>query len=397
MSHFCHHLYRMDHQVTTSDSRPPSLNFSVIERPIFIVGAGRSGTTLLRSLLSAHSRISIAPETHFMKTADVDSGLDRGAPRDFEAFWRSYSTSIRFIDLGVDPEHCRELIERQGKPTYRTIFSTMLVAYGETLGKVRIGEKTPGNIHVLSYLLEWFPEARVIILGRDPRAMVASQLHTPWIQNRLTPLSLRQGLLAGKRLHAVASQANGWARIYEKMVPQWQGDSRVLTVSYEALVQDVEDGMRAICDFLEEPYEPSMLTGRTQETVPSPAAMAEIHEDPWREWRREHHAQTLRPISTDSVEKWKKELTKIEVGMIEGRCARGMRVAGYAPSTSPLQRSLGGVFSRMVATMGGLEAGARDRAKRVFGPVPRFGRHSQEDYRPNPAPIDSEPEHDSNS
>ena len=354
--------------MTTALSRP--LDSSLIERPIFIVGAGRSGTTLLRSLLSAHSRISIAPETHFMKTADVDSGLDSGAPRDFEAFWRSYSSSIRFIDLGVDAEHCRELIEQQGEPTFRGIFSAMLVAYGETCSnKARIGEKTPGNIHFLSHLLEWFPEAQVIILRRDPRAMVASQLHTPWIRNRLTPLSLRGGLLAGKRLHAVASQANGWARIYEKMVPRWQGDPRVLTVSYEALVQDGEGEIRAICDFLEEPYEPLMLSGRTKETVPSPTAMAETHDDPWREWRREHHAQSLRPISADSIGKWKKELTKLEVGMIEGRCIRGMRAAGYAPSTPALQRWLGEAFSRTVHISGNFETRARARAKRITHPL----------------------------
>ena len=37
-----------------------------ISRPVFIVGPGRSGTTLLRSLLSAHSRITVTPETHVL-------------------------------------------------------------------------------------------------------------------------------------------------------------------------------------------------------------------------------------------------------------------------------------------------------------------------------------------
>ena len=35
------------------------------ERPIFVVGFQRSGTTLLQSLLGAHPRIAAPPEVHF--------------------------------------------------------------------------------------------------------------------------------------------------------------------------------------------------------------------------------------------------------------------------------------------------------------------------------------------
>lgn len=39
-----------------------------IEAPIFVVGVPRSGTTLLQSLLSAHSSTYSLPETHFFPT-----------------------------------------------------------------------------------------------------------------------------------------------------------------------------------------------------------------------------------------------------------------------------------------------------------------------------------------
>ena len=35
--------------------------------PIYVVGAPRSGTTLLAAMLGAHSRISCGPETHFFR------------------------------------------------------------------------------------------------------------------------------------------------------------------------------------------------------------------------------------------------------------------------------------------------------------------------------------------
>lgn len=48
-----------------------------LKKPIFIVGPGRSGTTLVRSLLSAHSRIAVTPETHF---GSWPRGAGRGGP-----------------------------------------------------------------------------------------------------------------------------------------------------------------------------------------------------------------------------------------------------------------------------------------------------------------------------
>lgn len=115
--------------------------------------------------------------------------------------------------------------------------------------------------------------------------------------------------------------------------------------------------MRSICDFLEERYESSMLTRRTAATVPAPAAMTESSGDPWREWRVAQHAQTLRPVSATSLDKWRNELSRTEIAMIEGRCRRGMRAAGYVPSTSPRQQSLGAMLSHAVRTTGGWNVG----------------------------------------
>lgn len=93
------------------------------EPPIFIVGAGRSGTTLIRSLLSAHSRIAVTPETHFLKVAQQNGGLRDGAPAHFEAFWRGFSQSQRFKDLGVSPERCRTYIRIFSRAGWRTLAS----------------------------------------------------------------------------------------------------------------------------------------------------------------------------------------------------------------------------------------------------------------------------------
>ena len=343
------------------------MNTTLVTRPIFIVGAGRSGTTLLRSLLSAHSRISVAPETHFMRRAVDEGGLGRGAPTDFDAFWNRYISSVRFKDLGVNASRCLELVDQQGEQSFRSVFRAVLTAYGERVGKDRIGEKTPGHVHFLSQLLEWFPEARILVLQRDPRAVVASQLRTPWVEGRLASASLRYGLLVRKRLYYIAYYAEDWVRIYQSVVPAWREDSRMLIVSYETLVDDPESEARRICRHLGEHYEPEMLHNRTDTTVPMPAGT--MGKSGWEEWRKEHAAQTLRPISSDSLTKWEKQLSGAEIAMIEGRCIRGMRAAGYALSTPPLQRWLGEAFSRVVHVSGNSETRVRARAKRITHPL----------------------------
>ena len=327
--------------------------------PLFVVGADRSGTTLLRSLLSAHSAIAVTPETHFLTWAENKGGLEREAPANFERFWRHYTDSIRFKDLDVDAGRCRALIDGQGAPTYRAIFGALLAAYGERTGKPRVGEKTPNHVHHLARLLAWFPEARVVVLRRDPRAVVASQLRSPWVQNRITPPSLRRGLLVGSRPYEFAACVEGWARIYEEVVPVWEGDPRVLLVSYEELVGDVEGELRRVCAFLEEPFERAMVARRTSETVPVPAGTAEIGDEAWRAWRREHHASTLRPVSSAAVDKWRGELEESEIAAIEGRCGRGMEAGGYAFSAPERERRKGRMIVSAIAALGRLEAGAR--------------------------------------
>ena len=57
--------------------------------PIFVVGSGRSGTTLVRAMLAAHSRIAVPPETHYVKFTDSFDAKTRDAPEDFTTFWQT--------------------------------------------------------------------------------------------------------------------------------------------------------------------------------------------------------------------------------------------------------------------------------------------------------------------
>lgn len=331
------------------------------EPPIFIVGAGRSGTTLIRSLLSAHSRIAVTPETHFLKVAERNGGLKDGIPADIEAFWRDFSQSQRFKDLGVSSVRCRTLVDAQGKPTMQAVFRAILAAYGERVGKPRVGEKTPGHVDFLPDLRECFPESPIIFVRRDPRAVVASMLKSPWTQSRQASSSLKDGFFVKSRLHLVAFYARRWVEIYERILPQWAADPRVATLSYESLVHDPKGELRRLCTFLDEPYEAAMLTKRSDEAVPQPAATNDMNSRDWQEWRRVHHEKSLAPVSATSVDTWRTELSRFEVALIEGGCSRGMQAAGYHPVTSRLRRRAGRLSGPLTLTAETVERRMRER------------------------------------
>jgi hypothetical protein len=117
---------------------------------------------------------------------------------------------------------------------------------------------------------------------------------------------------------------------YDVVIPKWLHDPKVQIVKYEALVCNPEAELRSVCDFIGESYEPIMLNDRTEATVPMPAA--EMPDTRLERWRREHQKKTLAEISIEPLTKWRRELSIIEIRIIEKCCAKGMLAAEYSPS-----------------------------------------------------------------
>lgn len=318
-----------------------------LDRPIFIVGPGRSGTTLLRSLLSAHSRIAVTPETHFLKRAYLSDRKMR-APEDFDAFWQAYIGSTRFLDLGIDADECRRRILSAGDTSFRTIFSAVLASYADQSGKPRVGEKTPGHSAFLSVIFAWYPDARVIAIRRDPRAVVASQLKTPWVNEAMTASADGLSVLGGTRAEMVAYYARDWRHVYETQVAAWQGDPRLTLLAYEDLTRDPEGEMRRICEFLGEEFEPAMVEQKKEEQAPEPTTPVDAQ---WADWRREHHAKSRGRVTTESLEKWRSSLSDAEIAMIEGHCGRIMKRAGYPRASNAAMRTGGRLAVKALSTI----------------------------------------------
>ncbi|MGD8430806.1 MAG: sulfotransferase [Ectothiorhodospiraceae bacterium] len=277
------------------------------DNPIFIVGMPRSGTTLMRAALASHSRIAIAPETHYLNYWLRGRDVERTPTQaEFGEFWRRFVGSRQFRALDIDAGDLRSVLDTEGVPTWRGLFAELLRAHARGLGKPRCGEKTPAHHEHLARLLAWFPHARVIFMMRDPRSVVASLLDAPWAPPQL-------------ELHA-----SRW-RDCGRVLRAWEDDARVLPVFYEALVIDPQEELKRVCDFLNEPFDAGMLERSAVELDPAATRG---------DWATRHFARARGPFRSDSIDRWQQRLEPGQVSLIEYLTRREMRRLGYRPVTA---------------------------------------------------------------
>lgn len=275
---------------------------------MFVIGIVRSGTTLMSMMLSAHPSIAIAPDLHYVHFwARRYRQLRLSQPADFERFWTAFSGHERFRYLGIDADAVRHHIEVTQRYSFRGVYLSVLEAFAANVRKPRWGEKTPFSADHLDTLFDWFPDARMIYMLRDPRAVISSQRRLPW----LAGVEVRD--------HA-AAWAGGVARALA------DEDPRVLCVRYENLVHRPADVLEEVCRFLGEAYSPEMLDGRQ-----SLAGWTLRHREGW---EKEHLSAALGPVQQVSLDKWKGELTPAEIDTIEQHCGPVMQQAGYSRAGS---------------------------------------------------------------
>lgn len=249
--------------------------------PIFIVGFPRSGTTLLATMLSRHSRIAAPPETRFMAEV-VDDARDRGA------MLARLAGNRRCRDLGLDGDAIAADF-MACPPTYGWLFRVLLESYAANAGKDLVAEKSPIHLLHVPVLAQWFPAARFLIVARDGRDCVLSLLKAPWAHDSV----IRHAAEWRRRM--------GWAR---RLL---DGDARRLhMVRYEDLILDPEKQLRRAMDFLGLAFEGGQLRASAASTaVPGweaawKAKAADLP-DPSRvaAWKREAAPATL--LAMESV------------------------------------------------------------------------------------------------
>lgn len=277
------------------------------ESPIFIVGMPRSGTTLISRILSSHSQISIAPESHFLNywMQRFSASLLQDE-ENFQKFWQVFIHSERFGYFECQPSKLISQIQSTDSNKARSLFSNLLKQYAKKTNKSRWGEKTPVHYAHIYRLLNWYPNARIIYMVRDPRAVAASMQKVPWGGNRIIAYALR------------------WKDSIEHL-EKWREDSRVKYVKYEQLVSNSSATLDNICQFIGEDFQYQMLMS---EMIPS-EHFSKLYSS---EWAVSHLTAAATPINRYSLDKWQEELSNKQIALVEYLTQKSMGKFGYRPS-----------------------------------------------------------------
>jgi len=204
------------------------------QSPIFIIGTGRSGTTLLRMMLCAHPRIYLTHEASFYLWENAFP-WKRGA----EAFLRYYAHSMHFRWLRVAAEPVLEGLSRPlTRERISALYTAIMRAKAAQHEKERFGDKTPSNSAHLARVFADYPDARVIRIVRDPRGVLRSLSRMPW----------------GTRSIIAAS---AFCEKERKQVAPYR--DRILEIRLEDLLGTPRETMEQVLEFVGEPWSDQVL------------------------------------------------------------------------------------------------------------------------------------------
>lgn len=270
----------------------------------FIVGTGRSGTTLLQAMLSCHPRLHIPAETQFFSR--FDPGLHFADPlsaADTDAYVARVTADAWWKELNVPEPALRDALVRSRSS--RDLFLWLLRALSPGVTKPRLGEKTPHHEKYARRIVELFPDAQFIHVVRDPRDTVASIRKEDWWRDK-----------------SVLMTARHCRRVYERMrhIERALGPARSHRVRYESLVADPESVLRAACAFLHEDFDHAMLHHDQRE-----AAGFTAREASWK-------ALTTKPLDATRHGRYRTLLTDREIDSIERAITPALMAdLGYEP------------------------------------------------------------------
>jgi Tfp pilus assembly protein PilF len=240
-------------------------------QPIFILGFPRSGTTLVEQTLSAHHNIAAGDEL------PIINEITTVMPRMLQSPL-SYPEALAELWMGD---------QRDGLDNLRDYYLQKVRQLGVLRnGKSRFTDKMPLNETHLGLIGLLFPEAPLIHVIRHPLDIMVSAFSNAFTHGFFCATDL-------------ATAATHYVRVMD-LVEHYRGEMalRYLPLRYEDMVARQEETVRAILDFVGEPFDPACLTFHENRRYARTASYAQVTEQLYDRsvgrWR--HYRAQLEPI-----------------------------------------------------------------------------------------------------
>lgn len=217
--------------------------------PVFIVSSGRSGTTLLRSMLNISSEFHIPHESDFIARAypyfsDKTSFSERDYVQLIKMFFReSYDNG-----WNLKEEYLLDELKSVQPKSFTEVNETIYHAFlkQNNYYQKRWGIKAPVLIASVNEIVDVFPNAKIIHLVRDGRDVCASykKVHDESTTSAFGPKS-------------TLTNALYWIDGLRR-VRNFPKRDAILEIRYEDLVDEPEATIKSVCAFIDIHYEESM-------------------------------------------------------------------------------------------------------------------------------------------
>ena len=269
--------------------------------PFFIIGVGRSGTTLIRLMINNHPNIAIPYESHFI-TKYHEKLNDYGDLNNKNNLIKIVS-DILAEELLSKWDHSFKLeniVTDISENTLKGIFDSIYKNYAKSKGKIRWGDKSDylDRMYVIN---EIFPESKFIHIVRDGRDVASSVLKLDWGPNDII---------------AAAEWWNNYVNL-AKCMGAMIGEERYIEVRYEDLVQDSENELKRICSFLDEEFSTEMLNYYKSSKTSVPNEFKGLHYN------------TDKPPKASRTYAWKKEMSPTDIFLFNNYAKNMLEASGY--------------------------------------------------------------------
>ena len=207
--------------------------------PLFVVGMWRSGTSLLYALLNQNPQIGLMYESDLPVLSSLFFVPRKSASWMFK--WECWNNALsrHAIDTSRIPRNISDL---------PTAFHAVSTQYAMNKGATVWGCKSPFYYDRMTKLGRWFPNAKFVVIWRDPadvcRSIVRAAKKSTWFAR------------SGMDLRALL----GYYRMKQEADALERRGASIHHLQYDDLVRDTPGTMSAICDFIGIPFDARMTS-----------------------------------------------------------------------------------------------------------------------------------------
>lgn len=266
-----------------------------MDRPIFIIGCGRSGTTLLREIMNQAPDLFILRESGFIPELykerkkygrfSTDEAREEFID-DLKTFERT-SRDTAFDIFEMSESKARMILEEVSPTNFAGAVSALYSATALQKGGEIWGDKTPLYTSHIDLIKEVYPSAKIIHIIRDPRDVSKSIKKAGW------SLTLK-----------------GAARIWKKQIRkglegrQLDEDS-YYEIKYESLLISPRTELKKLFGWLDISYPEDLVDRYEKSGAKIDSKFENLHQN------------IGRPIQKSRAFSWKKNMKKADIAIIE--------------------------------------------------------------------------------